>query len=136
MANATEPLIRRYASPQGHLILRETGAAIHEGTLVAQLTSGGKLVPASTASSGRAIGIATHSAASGDACMIETDRVVLMANASSDPVTTSTLIGATLYAADDHTVTTVAGTAPALPTAGIYYGLEPDGNVRVRLSVA
>lgn len=136
MANATEPLIRRYASPQGHLILRDTGAAIYEGTLVAQLTSGGKLVPASTSSSGRAIGIATHSAANGAACMIETDRVVIMANASADPVTASTPIGATLYALDDHTVTTVVGTAPVLPVAGLYYGMEPDGGIRVKLSVA
>ncbi len=113
------------------------GAHLYEGTLVAQLTATGMLVPGSTASSGPACGVATHeqdATAVADSvvrCTIETDRIFLFANgATTDACSEATLLGSVVYMLDDHTVADNNGGATLQP-AGLFAGMEPDGKVRV-----
>lgn len=114
-----------------------TSANIYAGTMVAQLVADGKLVAATTAGAGPAIGKATHtitSATAGQRCLVETDRIYLFTNgASSDAFSDASMIGAPAYAFDDHTVydNDNSGT---LQQCGTFQGMEADGKVRVLMS--
>jgi hypothetical protein len=142
MANATAALGRKPYGKGGRDIVLpvDGGTAIYEGTLVAQLAGTGMLVPASTASSGPAIGVATHdqdnsAGSDGDLrCTVETDRIFVFANGTStDACSEATLIGSTVYAYDDHTVYDNDASGTLFP-AGMFMGMEPDGTVRVYVS--
>src|SRR5262249_15703968 len=102
-----------------------------------QLTATGMLVPGSTASSGPAIGVATHDQDNTDGsdgdlrCIVATDKIYLFANGlTTDACSEATLLGAPVYMHDDHTVydNDAGGT---LKRAGYFAGMEPDGKVRV-----
>ncbi len=115
------------------------GANIHAGTMVAQLAATAMLTPASTASSGPCIGVATHAqdnTSGADAavrCKIATDAIYVFGNSVGDPCAESTLFGSLVYCEDDHTISKTNGGSQF--AAGYFVGLEPDGNVRVFLSL-
>lgn len=139
MANATSSQSYEPIGSGGRIIDLpvDGGSTIYAGTMVSQLTATGMAVPGSTASSGKAIGVAEHDADnSGGAdgakrVRIMTDRIFAFANgATTDAFSEASLIGAPAYMADDHTVydNDASGT---LKPAGIFMGMEPDGKVRV-----
>lgn len=116
-----------------HLFVK-AGVTVYEGAMVAQDVALGGLVHASVAGSGPVIGIATHQAAAGERCLIETDRIYLRENGTAgDAFSDASMIGAPCYAFDDHTVydNDASGT---LQFAGIFMGMEADGRVRVKIS--
>lgn len=142
MANLTAALGRKPYGKGGRDISHgvDGGTATYEGGLISQLTATGMLVPASTASSGPAIGVATYdqdNTNGSDGALrltVETDRIFLFANGSAgDACSEATLIGSPVYAFDDHTVydNDASGT---LQVAGLFMGMEPDGTVRVYVS--
>jgi hypothetical protein len=114
----------------------KTSTDIYAGTMVAQEDVTGLLVAATTASSGRVIGIATQtieSATAGQRCLVETDRIYLRANGSStNAFSDASQIGAPAYAYDDHTVYDNSN-GDTLPFAGFFRGMEADGQVRVEI---
>lgn len=114
---------------------------IYKGTLVSQLTATGGLCPGSTAGSGRAVAVATHEAdnsagALGDEeCMVETDRIFIFANGGgADAFSTASIIGATAYMIDDHTVADNDGAATR-QIAGEFRGMDDEG-VRILVKPA
>ncbi len=115
----------------------KTAQAIYSGTMVAQQTSDGLLVPASATGSGRVIGKALQSiasAAAAERCQIETDRIYLLANGSgANAFSEATQLGAPAYAFDDHTVYDNSN-GDTLKLAGYFYGMEADGRVRVLIA--
>jgi hypothetical protein len=130
MSNAISDLILRTYGMPGRTVEMPMGtAAVYKGTLVSQLTASGLLVPTTTASSGAAIGVATHGAVASTRCVVECDCVHVMENDTSNPVSEANLIGCVLYALDDHTVSDVQTASE--PVAGYFAGMEPDGRVRV-----
>lgn len=113
------------------------GAAIYGGTLVSQLTATGMVVPGSTASSTRAIGVAMHDADNSSGAdgakrvQVMTERIFAFANGTStDAFSEASIIGSTAYMYDDHTVYDNDASGTLMP-AGIFMGMEPDGKVRV-----
>jgi hypothetical protein len=113
------------------------GSTIYKGTLVAQLTSTGYAVPYSTASSGWAIGVATHDAdnsggSDGDKrVIVEARQMYAFANgAGGDAFSDVSKIGSVVYASDDHTVADNSNSQAYAPI-GFFYGMESDGKVRV-----
>lgn len=144
MSNATSSIVLKPYGKGGRSVTLpvDGGSTIYAGTLVAQLTATGMLVPASTASSGPAIGVAAHdvdnsSGSDGDKrCSVLTEQVFVFANGSNtDACSEATLLGAPVYAYDDHTVydNDASGT---LMRAGYFLGMEPDGGVRVLVTPA
>lgn len=139
MANATAAIQIGGVGIEGrrfHLPV-DGGTTIYEGTMVAQLTGTGMLVPATTASSGPVVGIATHDVdnsggSDGDKrCLIETSRIYRRKNGSGgNAFSEASLIGSPAYAFDDSTVydNSAGGT---LPYAGKFMGMDPNGKVRV-----
>lgn len=140
MANSTVNLTRETIGGPGPFIfdLPVDGAShIYEGTLVSQLTGTGCVVPYSTASTGVCIGVAQHeSDNSGGAdgatrVRIETKRMYAFTNgAGGDAFSEASLIGAVVYASDDHTVADNSNTQ-AYKAVGFFMGMESDGKVRV-----
>lgn len=122
----------------GRSISLPVGAAkhIYAGTLVSQLTTGSGLTAASTALSGRAIGVAAHeqdnsAGALGDLrCSVLTDQIFLFSNDSTNAFAETSPLGQIAYAVDDHTVGTKS-VGDTLQRAGFFAGMEPDGKVRV-----
>lgn len=111
----------------------DSGAPIYKGTLISQLTSGGLLVPFSTASAGHCVGMATADAALSARAEIATRCMRAMVNGtSSDAFADTDSIGAPVYATDDHTVAKTSGTN-GRKCVGFFFGLESDGKVRVFL---
>jgi hypothetical protein len=114
----------------------KTSTDIYAGTMVAQEDVTGLLVAATTASSGRVIGIATQTietATAGQRCLVETDRIYLRANGTStNAFSDASPIGAPAYAYDDHTVYDNSN-GDTLPLAGFFCGMEADGQVRVMI---
>lgn len=144
MSNATaDLLVFPYGKGGRDITLPvDGGSTIYKGTLVAQLTATGMLVPASTSGSGPAIGVASHGQDNADGadlalrCTIETDRIFLFANgASTDACSEATLIGSTVYALDDHTVADNDNSG-TLQAAGIFLGMEPESGGKVRVFVS
>lgn len=139
MSNATESIFTRPYGQGGRNIYLpvDGGSKGFKGILVSQLTATAMLVAGSTASSGPAVGVATHdfdnsAGSDGDVrCIVRTDQIFLFANGTStDACSEATLLGAPVYMADDHTVydNDASGT---LKRAGYFAGMEPDGFVRV-----
>jgi len=139
MSNATTSLvIEAYGKGGRNIYLPvDGGTTIYKGTQVAQLVSTGMLVPATTSGAGPTIGVAVHdidNSGGSDAdvyCDVRTDQIFCFANGTStDACSDATLVGAPVYAADDHTVydNDASGT---LKRAGYFAGMEEDGRVRV-----
>lgn len=144
MSNATDNLIAKpYGKPGRHFNLPvDGGAHIYEGTLVSQLASTAMLVPGSTASSGPAVGVATHevdatSASDGDKrCLVESDRVFEFPNGSStNACSEATPLFSIVYMGDDHTIWDNDASATLKP-AGRFCGMSEDGLVRVFVGMA
>ena len=142
MANASVNLAYEPVGSGGIEIRKSVdgGSHIYEGTLVSQLTATGMCVPGSTASSGRAIGVAMHESdnsagSDGDTILaMMSDRIFLFANGTStDAFSDASLIGATAYMIDDHTVADNDSSA-SRQIAGIFYGMDPSGKVRVKVA--
>lgn len=112
----------------------KTAQAIYTGTMVAQQTSDGLLIPATASGGGRVIGKALQTIASASAaerCLVETGRAYLFTNGSStNAFSEASLVGAPAYAFDDHTVYDNSN-GDTLPFAGYFQGMEADGKVRV-----
>jgi hypothetical protein len=133
MSNATTPRLREPIGKGGYSLHVVGGAAaIPEGVMVAQLAADGTLVSGSTASSGPVIGVSTMSASIGATCEIETDRIFLFDNSTGSPCSSTTLIGAAVYAEDNHTIAAASG--GTLFLAGTFQGIDPTGKVRVHIS--
>lgn len=115
----------------------KTGADVYAGTLVAQMVSDGTLVAATTAGAGPAIGKATmtvEDAEAGQRCVVETDRIYLLANgAGGDAFSDASIIGSPVYASDDHTVAD-NDSSGTRQQCGTFQGMEADGRVRVLVS--
>lgn len=139
MSNATSSIVTLPYGQGGRNVQLpvDGGSKIYKGTLVAQLTATTMLVAGSTASSGPAIGIATHdvdnsAGSDGDLrCIVRMDQIFLLANGTStDACSEATKLFSVVYMADDHTVyDNSAGST--LQAAGRFLGIEPDGRVRV-----
>lgn len=106
---------------------------IYEGAMVAEIS--GAAVPGSTAGAGGCIGVAEQDALGGASngavrMSIWTDKVFIFAN-GANAVADTTPLFTTLYMEDDHTVGTggIGGTGEGV--AGLFFGMEDDGRVRV-----
>lgn len=140
MSNATSALLTEAVGSGGITVFDlpvKGSTTIYKGTLVAQITASGYVVPYSTASTGPAIGIATHTvdnSAGADGAkrvQIESRRMYCFTNGTStDAFSEASLIGAVVYATDDHTVADNSNTQASTPV-GFFYGMESDGKVRV-----
>lgn len=142
MANATSNLDKCAAGADGRRfhVPVDAGTHIYENTLISQLTATGMAVPTSTASSGAAIGVATHecdatAGSDGDyRLVVETDRSYCFANgATTDAFSEASLIGSLAFALDDHTVADNSN-GGTLQAAGLFLGMEASGKVRVYVS--
>jgi hypothetical protein len=136
MANASSDLILRPYGKEGRQVEIPVGASttIYKGTLVAQLTTGKGACPLTTALSGRCVGVAQHGIVNASSLgaarvIVENDCVVIMDNDGSNAVSESDALMCTLYATDDHTVSST--NTGSDPVAGYFAGLEPDSRVRV-----
>lgn len=142
MANATEELIIETVGGPGPFIFDlpvDAGSKVFKGTLVAQLTATGMLVPYSTASSGVCVGVAQHDAdnsaagaSDGDKrCRVESRRMYAFDNgAGGDAFSEASLIGSLVFATDDHTVADNSNSL-ARKAVGFFMGMQADGRVRV-----
>lgn len=142
MANATYNLSKTAIGPEGRRfhVPVDAGQHIYENTLISQLTATGMAVPTSTASSGPAIGMATHevdatAGSDGDRrLVVETDRTYCLTNgATTDAFSEASLIGSLAYALDDHTVADNSN-GGTLQAAGLFLGMEASGKVRIYVS--
>lgn len=127
--------------PYDHIDLPVAASThLYAGGLLAQLTSGGALVPYSTASSEHCVGVGTHEA---DNSAVATDgakRMRVMTNCvlriangtSTDAFAETDIIGAPVYGTDDHTAAKTSN-SNARKMVGFFDGLEADGKVRVRI---
>ncbi len=139
MSNSTASIVTNPYGQGGRNIYLpvDGGAKIFKGTLVSQLTATAMLVAGSTASSGPAIGVATHdvdnsAGSDGDLrCIVRTDQIFIFANGTStDACSEATKLFSVVYMSDDHTVYDNSAGSTLQP-AGRFLGLEPDGRVRV-----
>jgi hypothetical protein len=144
MANVNAPLTTYAIGHEGYIfdLPVDGGSAIWEGTIVAQLTATGMVVPYSTAGSDVAVGVAQHSqdnslGADGDKRVrVETKRCYAFANGlTTDAFSDADLIGIPVYGTDDHTVAKTSSTG-ARKAVGFFMGFEPDGKVRVFIDPA
>lgn len=144
MSNATSNrTIKPYGAGDREIVLPvDGGAHIYAGTLVSQLTATGMLVAGSTASSGPAIGVATHEVDNTDGadsdlrCKVRYGGVYVFPNgAGGDACSEATKLFSVVYMSDDHTIcdNSAASTRQA---AGRFMGMEPDGTVRVFVGMA
>lgn len=85
-------------------------AACYAGGMVALLTATGLAVPAGTASSGRAVGMATVDAAADDEFDVEPG-IFRFGNSASTDLIEKADIGATCYVVDDQTVALTNGSS-------------------------
>jgi hypothetical protein len=113
------------------------GSALTRGYMVSQLTSTGMTVAAGTASSGPAIGIAEHDQDNADGsdgdlrANILSDGIFVMANAGGGDACTEALsLFSVVYIYNAYTVADNSNGGARQP-AGLYMGLEPNGDVRV-----
>lgn len=113
------------------------GSEVFQGSLCTQLTATGCVVPYSTASAGKVVGVAQHAAdntAGADGAIrvrVETGRVYCFDNGEAgDAFSEASLIGSAVYGTDDHTVADNSDTQ-AREAVGFFMGMEADGKVRV-----
>ena len=108
---------------------------IYKGTLISQ-HSGGYFVPMTTSGGGCAVGVAQHetnnTGSDGDKRVrVESMRAYAFANGTSgDAFSDTSVVGAPVYAVDDHTVADNSSTATR-KCVGRFLGFESDGKVRV-----
>ena len=138
MANATSNLMPEAIGTGGPLEVSvpvKGSTHVYKGTSVAQ-HSGGYFVPTTTAGGGAAMGVAQHEAnntgSDGDSrVVIETRRLYAFSNATAgDAFSDISVLGAPVYATDDHTVADNSSTATR-KCMGWFAGFEADGKVRV-----
>lgn len=101
MSNITAP--RNTPRRDGRLLSVKASVAIFGGGMVSLLTASGEAVPASTASSGRAVGVATRSAAIGETFDVESGVFRFGNSASTDLIAKANMSGV-CYVVDDQTV--------------------------------
>lgn len=114
---------------------------IYEGSFAAQ-SSGGYLVPYSTAGSGPCVGVTQHESdntAGADGakrCRVETRRMYAVPNGTSgDAFADTDKIGSLVYASDDHTAAKTSSTQARQPI-GFFFGFEADAtNPKVRVYI-
>ena len=141
MSNATSNLILRpYGQGGRNVVLPvDGGSHIYAGTMQSVLTGTGMLVPGSTVGSGACVGVSTHEqdatsvADSALRCDIITDQVFCFTNSAISACSEATLFGAVVYMENDHVIS--ATNTGALFAAGYFVGMEPDGRVRVLISM-
>lgn len=109
-------------------------AQVYEGAMIAQV--GGACCTATTAGSGRVIGVANHDQLGGATdgatrLSITTDKIFIF-NAGVAAPTDATPFGAMLFCETDNTVGT--GGLGNQREAGAFFGFEDDGRVRVFIS--
>ncbi len=138
MANASSNLCFEAAgdSGAGVIYLPVKGTThIYKGTLISQNSSGYAL-PYSASGAGIVVGVAQHeidnTGSDGDKKVaVELHRVYVFANgAGGDAFAETSLIGAPVYATDDHTVADNSSTATR-KCVGFFMGFESDSKVRV-----
>lgn len=143
MANTGVNLIREALGTAGAVFDLPVKASTHlyEGALVSQ-SSGGYLVPYSTASSGVCVGVTQHEADNSSGadgamrCLIESDRTYVLKNgAGGDAFADTDLIGSLVYGTDDNTAAKTSSTQTRQPV-GFFMGFESDSKVRVRINPA
>lgn len=143
MTNATTNLIYRPYGQGGRDIDLpvDGGAHIYEGTLVSQLTATAMLCPGSTASSGPAVGVATHEVDNTDGddgdlrCRVHTGKIFSYPNGTStDACSEATKLFSVVYMGDDHTIFDNSAGSTLQP-AGRFMGMNEDGTVRVFVGV-
>lgn len=117
------------------------GTHIYQGSMVAQLDSTSMLVPGSTPSSGPCIGVSAHEQDASNfsdgekSCDVETDAIFVFANAAAPHACSeATSFGTLVYMQDDVTISADSNTG-AYKAAGYFAGMEPDGQVRVFISM-
>lgn len=142
MANATKDLSITRAGKEGRTIHLPMGDAVSvfKGIMVQEDAGDNGIQRINVGGPGsKAVGVTLHAAdntaggaATGDVRVeVETDRVFVFNNSGSDPVTeANTALGADVFAEDDNTIGATDQTA-SLAKAGVFYGLEDDGRVRV-----
>jgi hypothetical protein len=145
MANTTVNLNIETVGGPGPFIFSmpvDGGTHIYEGVLVSQLTGTGMVVPYSTASTSRCIGVAQHEQDNTDGAdgakrvFVESRRMFAMTNgAGGDAFSDANLIGSLVYGTDDHTVADNSSSGTRKPV-GFFYGFEADGLVRVYIDPA
>jgi len=99
-------------------------ATCHGGGMVSLLTATGLAVPSGTASSGRAVGVAERSAASGETFDVRIGRFRFNNSADADAIAKKD-IGATAYIVDDETVALLATGGRAI--AGVISDVDSVG---------
>jgi hypothetical protein len=134
MANTTVDLTFESVGAGGRTIHVVGGAAaIYTGTMVSQLDADQTLVAGSTAASGPCIGIATHHAAIGAECAVETDVAWSFDNATAgDACSATTPVGSVVYMYDDHTIADNSNSGARFP-AGTFLGMD-GSKVRIYVS--
>lgn len=128
MVAATEARNTKRRDARSLSLLVNTSAKILAGTMVSLLTTGGKAVPAGTASSGAAVGVATETVTGDGVAHVKVERGVAFqfGNSSSTDLITIADIGATCYIADDQTVAKTDNTA-ARKAAGKVIDVDAAG---------
>ena len=120
---------RREATRVGHPV--NPGTTIHAGTLVSLLTATGNAVPAGTAGSGPAVGVAqdTVTGAADGSSVVDTWRgqAFQCDNSGGADAITRPSIGSTAYIADDQTVAKTDGGAGARKAAGKIIDVDAGG---------
>jgi hypothetical protein len=144
MANATASLTMEAAADTGASVIYvpvKGSTSIYKGTIVSQ-NSSGYVLPYSASGASYAIGVAQHDADNsagsdgGKKVAVEVRRIYCFANgAGGDAFAETSLIGAPVYASDDHTVADNSNSA-ARKCIGSFQGFESDGKVRVLIDPA
>lgn len=144
-ALAAPRIVKQLASATRRLFPVAANTVIWEGAMVALSGSGSSAVavPASANSALKIVGVATGDnnlayngnnlgGAAGAVQVAAEIGVFLMNNSSTDPVALGD-IGASVYAADDNTVSKTSNSG-AQPVAGVLFNLDPSGGVWVKFA--
>lgn len=143
MSNATASLGMEAAGDSGAAVIYlpvKGSTSIYKGTIVSQ-NSSGYVLPYSASGASYAVGVAQHDADNAGAdgakkVAVEIRRVYAFANGTAgDAFAETSLIGAPVYASDDHTVADNSNSA-ARKCIGSFQGFESDGKVRVLIDPA
>jgi hypothetical protein len=139
MANYTEDAVIDAGSsgPFQFDLPVDGGSKVYKGSLCTQLTATGCVVPYSTASAGKVVGVAQHAAdntSGADGAIrvrVEAGRIFIFDNgAGGDAFSEASIIGSAVYGTDDHTVADNSSTQTR-EAVGFFMGMEADGKVRV-----
>lgn len=144
MANASASLGMEAVGDSGAAVIYlpvKGTTSIYKGTIVSQ-NSSGYVLPFSASGASYAIGVAqadVDNSAGADAAKkvaVEVRRIYAFANGTAgDAFAETSLIGAPVYATDDHTVADNSSNATR-KCIGSFQGFESDGKVRVLIDPA